>query len=210
MIYTIIGMSNSGKSYWSSKLAEEMGFVRYCVDDMIEEKLAPYLIDNGYKGIADVSKWMGQPYEERYGQNSDKYLQFEEETMNQILDKLAINIQSDVVIDTTGSVIYTSESILSKIKNQSKVVYLETPAEIVDEMLEKYLKEPKPVFWGKSFDKKEEETNLEALSRCYPELLKFRQARYKVIADITIDYFTLRAENFDLDQFLKTIQNEIL
>ncbi|MEK7623365.1 MAG: hypothetical protein AAB408_01700 [Patescibacteria group bacterium] len=65
LVLTLIGMSNVGKSFWSQKLAD-VGFSRYCCDDLIETKLAPQLLAQGYKGIADVAAWLGLPYEPQF------------------------------------------------------------------------------------------------------------------------------------------------
>jgi hypothetical protein len=51
----LIGMSGSGKSYWSAKLAQQ-GFGHFCCDAMIAAKLAPDLIkpddDGGVDGVS--------------------------------------------------------------------------------------------------------------------------------------------------------------
>ena len=66
MVITFIGMSSVGKSAWSTKLEELKGFRRYCCDDLIEKYLGPEFKALGYLGINDVSRWMGQPYDQRY------------------------------------------------------------------------------------------------------------------------------------------------
>ena len=43
MKISIVGMSGSGKTYWSKKLESE-GFKRFCCDDLIEEKLEKIFI----------------------------------------------------------------------------------------------------------------------------------------------------------------------
>ena len=85
LIVCIIGMSGSGKTYWSKKLARN-GFTCLCCDDLIEEKLSPKLVKLGFKGTADVSKWMEQPYEIHYQKNAAEYLKCEIEVMQEILE----------------------------------------------------------------------------------------------------------------------------
>lgn len=195
MKLTFIGMSNTGKTHWSKKL-ERMGFVRFCCDDLIEERLEKELKRQGYRGIADVAKWMGQPYETRYGKTSKQYLAAERETMNYVLKLVdALALTTSVVIDTTGSVIYHGDRILNALKKRTTVVYLETPASVQKEMHQLYLKDPKPVIWGKSFKKTDQETDTDALARCYPQLLAYRTRRYEGLADITLDYFMLRQKH---------------
>ncbi|MBD3202988.1 hypothetical protein GF327_01730, partial [Candidatus Woesearchaeota archaeon] len=69
MIISMIGMSNSGKTYWSKKLEKKYNFQRYTCDDIIRKKLKKILKKQGFSGIKDVSEWMGQPYEKRYEKN---------------------------------------------------------------------------------------------------------------------------------------------
>jgi shikimate kinase len=207
MVISIIGMSNIGKSYWSKRLQNEKDFVVYSCDDMIEQRLAPYLQNLGYKGIADVSKWMGQPYEPQYPENSEIYLEFEKEVMQEIFTKLANNTPNiNVAIDTTGSVIYTGDNIINQLRQLSKVVYLPTPSNIQDQMLQLFIREPKPVYWGEIYQPIIDEGQEQALSRCYKLLLNYRTQRYESICDITLDYLALRDPQFTIDQFIENIK----
>ncbi len=88
MILTLIGMSGTGKTYWSKKL-EEKGFIGYCCDDLVEELLGNELKKLGYQGIQDVSKWMGQPYDAEYKETSATYLQVETAIMQKLLNDIA-------------------------------------------------------------------------------------------------------------------------
>ncbi len=205
MRIALIGMSGSGKTYWSKRLAQR-GFVRFCCDDMIEQKLEHELIPLGYAGIADVSRWMGQPYDARYGQTSSKYLQFEEDSMQEIIAAISsLTPAANVVIDTTGSVIYTGSTTLQQLKEVSRIVYLETSQLVQKKMYELYLQDPKPVIWGSSFDKKTGETDLSTLARCYPDLIAYRNKRYQQYADCTIAYSVHQQKNLSIDQFLALI-----
>lgn len=205
MKISLIGMSGSGKSYWSKQI-QGKGFKRFCIDDLIEEKLGDELKHLGYNGINDVSKWMGQPFDQQYPQASKRYLDFEQEVTEEILTVIEkTKNHKNIVIDTTGSVIYLDKEILQKLSTLTTVVYLETPASIQQKMYQLYIKEPKPVIWGDSFNKKPHEKNIEALKRCYPELLAFRTKKYEKLADVTLDYFEVREPGFTLDTFLKKI-----
>lgn len=208
MKISLIGMSGSGKTYWSKKL-EEKGFKRFCCDDLIEEKLGKELKHLGYSGIAGVSRWMGQPYDKQYEQTSNQYLDFEKEVMNQVLSFVEkADENENIVIDTTGSVIYTGDEILKKLTKLTKVIYLETPASVKEEMYQLYLKDPKPVIWGESFNKQNNESDMDALARCYPELLAFRTKQYEKLSDITLDYHMLRKSDTTLEKFIKLISND--
>lgn len=206
MKISLIGMSGSGKSYWSKKL-EEKGFKRICCDDLIEKRLDSELKKLGYSGISDVSKWMGQPYDKRYKKNSQKYLRFEIEVMEEICNYLKrADNNENIVVDTTGSVIYIDNNILNSLKQYSKIVNLHTPSLIQKKMYEEYMKNPKPVIWADAFSKMKKESNIKALMRCYPNLLNLRIKKYKDIAEIIFDYYILRDNIFDESKFIEIIK----
>ncbi len=205
MKISLIGMSNTGKSFWAKEL-EKIGFERYCCDDLIEQRLGPQLKRLGYRGIADVSKWLGQPYDERHLKNSRKYLSLESQMLHDIclaIDKLAKN--SPVVIDTTGSVIYARTNVLERLAKLTKIIYLEVPAAVEQKMYELYIKEPKPVVWCNAFSKQPGEVAITALGRCYPQLLRSRAAMYKQLANVTVDSFKLRQPGFDVKDFVQLV-----
>lgn len=201
-IITLIGMSGSGKSYWSKKL-EERGLRRICCDYEIEKKLAPVLKQHGFKGIQEVAKWLGHPYEPQFFENQAAYLQCEKEVMAETVKMLETGVAGNMVIDTTGSIIYTGGNICSTLKKYTAVVYLDTPLSVREQMLALYLKEPKPVVWGSHFNRKTGESEMQALARCYPKLLAWRSRQYKKYADITLDYYKLRAPDFCVESFLE-------
>jgi len=194
-------MSGSGKSQWSTELAE-LGYLRFCCDELIADKLAPELIRSD--GISlDLGEWMGFPYEPRYKEREYKYLACEIEVIGEILLYLCGNNPGEkVVVDTTGSVIYTGKDMLEKLKSNSTVVHLETPPEVKERMLKVYLDQPRPVLWRDVFSKKPGETNEEALARCYPRLLFSRQRLYEQYADVTIDYYVRNRKGFGVKDFL--------
>lgn len=205
MKISLIGMSGSGKTYWAKKLKAK-GFKYFCCDDLIEEKLGDELKQLGYAGIKEVASWMGQPFDVRYSERSKKYLHCEKEVMNETFEALEhIPNIHDVVIDTTGSVIYTDISIMKKLSELTKVVYLQIPKTVQEEMYRLYLKDPKPVIWGSSFSQKNGETNMDALRRCYPKLLDFRIKKYEEIADIILNYQMLRNNTFGIEDFIEVV-----
>ncbi len=198
----LIGMSGAGKSYWAQELAR-FGYAHICCDDLIEKKLAPLLKKHGYRGIADVSKWLGQPYDLRHQTNQNHYLQCEREVMCAIFGTIQHNtLHKRTVIDTTGSVIYIGTELCTMLKKYTRVVYLDTPKKVHKEMLEIYLRDPKPVLWGNIFEKRKNENNRSALTRCYPQLLAYRTNRYKQYAHVTLPYHTLRSTSFSAENFI--------
>lgn len=209
MKISLIGMSNSGKTHWSTKLSQELekiGFARFCCDDLIEQKLDKELKKQGFSGIADVARWMGQPYEKKYKENSQKYLKLEKEAMEEILKNLKnMAKEQNAVVDTTGSVIYLGDKFMERLRKATTIVYLDTPFSEQKKMYDNYIKNPKPVIWGNSFKKINGQSSFEALSSCYPKLLAFRTKRYKKFADKTLDYHLVRRPNFSVGEFLNNI-----
>lgn len=205
MILSLIGMSGSGKTYWAKKL-EATGFKRYSCDDMIEQKLASELHKLGYQGINDVAKWLGQPFESHYQHTSKKYLELELECMEETFSQVLAHPNQDTIIDTTGSFIYMPEQTIQDLQKLSKVVFLSTPQVVKDAMLNQYFADPKPVIWGSRFQKRADESSLQAVKRCYPELLNHRIEQYKQIAHTTMSYFLLRQHDFTQQDFLERIQ----
>ncbi len=199
MSIALIGMSNLGKSHWALKL-DALGYTRVCVDDEIEKLLAPYLVSQGYSGIADVSRWMGQPYDPQFKKHSAIYLQFERQVMWRVVWRMLKG--EKLVVDTTGSVIYCGWPMLSLLWLLGTVVLLDAPESHQQELFEKYIAEPKPVLWGdNTYRPYHGEEPKVALARCYPELLRTRNQRYKRWAQVTLDYFELRRPGFGVGDF---------
>jgi shikimate kinase len=199
-------MSGIGKSHWSSKLAKQ-GFRRFGCDELIAEKLKSELTTSN--GITrPMGEWMGFPFEPGYGTRQQKYLEYEIEVMHEILDWLeSASSAGDekIVIDTTGSVIYTGQSVLERLHRQTKVVYLDMPLVVQEQSRIAYRQDPAPVLWLDKFDQQPGETKEQALARCYPLLLTSRTTAYRNWADITLDYYQLREESFTTDDLLSEI-----
>ena len=207
MRISLIGMAGSGKSYWSKKLAQN-GFRRFCCDDLIAEKLAPSLIrpDGTTMGMGE---WMGFPYEHHYTKHESQYLTCEIAVLTEILDYLTSHEntpEENIVVDTTGSVIYTGKEILQGLCRFTTVIYLLTPPKIQEQLLNAYITKPHPMLWRDSFTKKSGETNREALARCYPHLLSARTRLYARYAAVEVDYYQRTKKGFTVREFLHAIQ----
>ncbi len=206
MRLSLIGMSGSGKSYWSTKLAER-GFRHFCCDALIAARLAPELIRPDESRMT-MGEWMGFPYEPHYAEREARYLTCEVAVLEEILDGLgrrADDSEEDVVVDTTGSVIYVGEALLGKLRQRTTVVHMATPPEAQERMLQKYLANKRPVLWRGMFDTNPGETNEEALARCYPKLLSSRERLYEHLADVTVGYDEQHREGFGVDGLLQII-----
>ncbi len=189
------------------KLAE-YGYRRICCDDMIAARLASEL-RRPDGSTANMGAWMGLPYEWGYKGRESKYLTYEVQVMMDILKDLEgqeEKVKENIVVDTTGSVIYTGDAILTRLKGRTTVVYLPIPPEAQETMLKAYLSNPGPMLWRSTFSRRPKETNKEALARCYPQLVITRQRLYESYADVTIDYYTRREEGFDVEDFLSLIR----
>ncbi len=72
MLISPIGMSDSGKSYWSEKLARH-GFRRFCLDALIAQKLSGKLRRKD-PGPLTLGEWMGFPFQDGYQEREELYL----------------------------------------------------------------------------------------------------------------------------------------
>lgn len=194
-----IGMSNIGKSFRNKQLEKKMGFERISIDREIGERL----------GLADmnkVSKWMGYPFDSQYKKAEKEYLDLEEE-----LTKRPPKQGKNTVLDSTGSIIYTSSELLEYIKKEYLVVHLSCPESLTQQMIHSFFRRIKPVIWGNMFQKKEGESNEEALKRCYPKLLKYRRKKYENLGDITIHGSISRddSKKYPIKRFFKEIQKAL-
>ncbi|NQV89300.1 MAG: hypothetical protein HQ488_03205 [Parcubacteria group bacterium] len=199
MIISLIGMSNCGKSHWSKKLESEQGYARLCCDDIIAGQLSDLLPNVEITDMDAFAAWMGMPYEFGYQEREAAYLSAEEAALFKVMDQAR---GENVVIDTTGSVIYLSEKVLRILKDISTVVYLEATDEQLTEMTELFFQNPKPLVWAENFSMEPTETQDQALRRCYPELLHWRQNRYKMLADRTLGYERTHGHSYSVDQLL--------
>src|SRR6202045_1842483 len=120
----LVGMSGSGKTFWTRKLAAA-GWKSVCCDDLIERRLAPRLAAGGHSGINGVAAWMGWPNSGTYMQPEAEYLRGEIGVMDEFLNNLEKDSSGTaIVLDTTGSVIYAQNNILMRLRRQMTVVHL--------------------------------------------------------------------------------------
>jgi hypothetical protein len=213
----LVGMSGSGKSFWTKKLAAA-GWWSVCCDDLIEKRLAPRLAVGGYSGINGVAGWMGWPNSVTYTQREVEYLAEEIGVMDEFLS----NIEKDssatpIVLDTTGSVIYAQNNILMRLRRQMTVVHLANTEDEQRMLVERYLNDPKPVLWRGTFHVKDQETPRETVARCYPLLIAARRKSYETLAHCAVRVSELRAKHAsdlennaaDVERFLQKIREQV-
>ena len=207
MKFSLIAMSGSGKSYWSAKLANR-GFRHFDCDRMIASKFGPVLTSSD-GSILSLGEWMGFPYHSGYQRREAQYLEYEKKVLWEIFEAIEsdpASPESKIVIDTTGSVIYTGNELLDKLRRFTTVVYLEIPFELKDQMLRAYRADPRPVLWQGKFDRKPQEKIADTLARCYPELLAERERLYKRCAHVTIPHSQYRQRGWEVADFLDAIE----
>jgi len=112
------------------------------------------------------------------------------------------------VLDTTGSVIYSGNNLLMRLRRQMTIVHLAASAEEQQLLIERYLNDPKPVLWRGAFQPKSGEKPRETVARCYPALIAARRQSYEALAHCTLQVAALRDGSLDAPSFLKMIQDK--
>ena len=200
----LIGMSGAGKTFWTRQIAET-GVPAISCDDVIEEKLASRLQAGGYAGINGVAAWMGWPDSTTYAEREAHYLAEEIATLDGILSGLEKDLQRSLVVDTTGSVIYTGNHLLMRLRRLMKVVYLAASDREQQLLIERYLGDPKPVLWRGAFVPRPGETPRETVGRCYPNLIAARRQSYAALAHATLQVAELRELPHSAEAFLAKV-----
>lgn len=204
----LIGMSGAGKTFWTKKLAAE-GWPAVSCDDRIEEKLRSRLAAGGYAGINGVAAWMGWPDSATYAEREAQYLAEEIGTLGEVLTDLDQHPEKQLVLDTTGSVIYTGNNLLLRLRKRMTVVYLAASPEEQQLLIERYLNDPKPVLWRGAFQPKKSEAPRETVARCYPALMSARRQSYETLAHCTLQVTELRDSSLEAEAFLSKIRNQV-
>jgi hypothetical protein len=201
----IIGMSGAGKTFWTKRLAEA-GHPSFSCDDGIEHRLHSRLSAGGYSGINGVADWMGWPDSPAYQEREAEYLAQEITVLDEVLAHLERDPARELILDTTGSVIYTGTNLLWKLRRQMSVVYLAASEEEQHLLIERYLTDPKPVLWRGAFQPRPGETAKQTVARCYPILIAARRRSYEALAHCTIPVADLRHAKPHADSFLEKVR----
>jgi len=112
------------------------------------------------------------------------------------------------VLDTTGSVIYTGNNLLMRLRRQMTIVHLAASTEEQQLLIERYLSDPKPVLWCGAFQSRAGEKPRETVARCYPALIGVRRQSYEALAHCALQVSALRDRSLDAPAFLKMIQDK--
>lgn len=204
---SLIGMSGAGKSHWALKLAAA-GFRVISIDDRIEKQLAPELTAGRHRGIGGVAAWMGWPDDPAYREHEKQYLECEVKSMGEALDEIQASGGEGIILDTTGSVVYTGEEICRRMQNLTTVVYLEASPTEEEVLIARYLSDPKPVLWGDQFGRRPGESTHDAIARCYPHLIASRKKLYQRYAHRVVSVERLRKLTLDARGFLELLEGQ--
>src|SRR5207244_9421743 len=158
----------------------EAGHPRRCCDDRIEERLHSRLQVGGHAGTRGVAAWMGWPDSVTYASREVDYLAEEIATLNEVLTELERDPAKELVLDTTGSVIYAGNNLLLRLRRQMTVVYLAASAGEQQLLVERYLSDPKPVLWRGAVEARTGEAAVETGGGCFPLLIGGRRRSYEV------------------------------
>src|SRR6202521_410328 len=200
----LIGMSGSGKTFWTKRLAAT-GRPTVSCDDRIEQRLATRLAAAGYAGINGVAAWMGWPDSPSYAGREADYLAEEIHTLDEILSALEKKREQELILDTTGSVIHTGNNLLMRLRRQMTIVYLAASAAEQQLLIQRYLTDPKPVLWRGAFQPKKGEAPQETVARCYPTLIAARRQSYEALAHCSVPVAELRDTALDAAAFLEKV-----
>jgi len=192
-----IGMSNIGKSHRSQQFSDKFGFEVYGVDDKMWDL-------QGFSDWEEASRWMGYPFDEQYEQTQKDYLEMEKN----LTLKCSID-DKNIILDTTGSVIYLDEEVVDFIKNNFLVIALDASSSLLKIMKEEFFVKPKTIVWGDHFEIEDGEHGIDALRRCYPSLLEWRIAKYRDFADVIIPGEVSRSSDVPEDRFFEIIKNSL-
>jgi hypothetical protein len=199
-------MSGAGKTYWSQKLAAS-GWPAVCCDAQIEKRLEARLREGGYAGINGVAAWMGWPDSSTYLEREAQYLREENEVLGELLSELERDPAKSLILDTTGSVIYTGNHLLFRLRKLMTIVYLAASESERQLLLERYLSDPKPVLWRGVFLPNAGESPRETVARCYPVLTEARRRSYEALAHCTLSVSELHDPALSAEDFLEKISN---
>ncbi|HKM67265.1 MAG TPA: hypothetical protein VJX70_08875 [Candidatus Acidoferrum sp.] len=191
MRLALIGMSGTGKSHWTQRIAAA-GYPAISCDAQIEERLKPALEAGNHSGINGVAAWMGWPDRATYAEREAAYLSEEIAALDEVLTDLEKIPEHELVLDTSGSVIYVGNHLLHRLRKQMLVVYLSASMDEQQLLIRRYLEDPKPVLWRGAFQARKGETPHDTVGRCYPALIAARRQSYEALAHCSLSVSDLR------------------
>ncbi len=194
MRLALVGMSGTGKTYWSQRLAEP-GYLHVCCDDLIAARLDLDSSDSE-ESIAVLSAWMGFPWDDGYRDRAQQYRQHEADVLESALAWVPGDGTERVVLDTTGSLVYLGSELLGRMRDLFIVLHLETPTEVQEEMVETFISRPTPLIWPEEYCSDLFADELDSLRSLFPRLLQERERLYSDLSHIGVSLATRRSPDF--------------
>ncbi|MEP3891792.1 MAG: hypothetical protein ABJN69_15160 [Hellea sp.] len=193
-----IGMSNIGKSYTAMRLATKYDFSLIEVDKLIWENL-------GHDSMEAFAHWQGHPYTDGYGAREAHSISLETEATRKALK----TVKRNPMIDTTGSVIYTDGDVLSLLRQDFYIVYIEAESDHIERLKVQYFKHPKPLIWAGHYQKLDGKTETESILDCYPKLLASRGKAYASHADVVLPSTLILNPDVDINAIYEALKPAI-
>ncbi len=190
-----IGMSNIGKSHRSKELATHKNFNVFGVDEAMSEHMGKSWPD-------EMAEWMGYPFEDRYPETQKIYSDWE----NKLTHSPPVPTEENFILDTTGSVVHLEDRVHDYLSENYLIVQLDTSELMIKEMVEAFFATPKTIIWGDHFQQQKGELGIDALRRCYPNLLKHRINKYRELADVTIPGEISRSQSVGPERFWEILR----
>jgi len=186
MRLAFIGMSGAGKSHWTSSIAIHLHATLISSDKFIRKKLGEEIGSNSYSDTLALSAWLGLPNSPDYPERANKYLCWEQESIKY---GLSVAQESDsIVMDTSGSVVHLEQSLLLQLKEKFKVIYLSFEEKQIDQVIDTYFSDPKPIIWGDSFTVDNSQSIHDQIVEAFPRLIAARRNAYQQLAHVTVPF----------------------
>lgn len=199
---SLVGMSGVGKSFLSNALKAEAGFTKVSCDEEIMRRLR-------FESMDEMAEWLGQPFSPGFKQRQRVYLDLETQSLKRYAAFVSSGrMESNLVIDTTGSVVHVRPEIRDRLGSLTTVVAIEASEAHDKDMLKQYLDEPKPVVWGDLWTPGDDESNEDAIARCYPLLTAYRRPLYRSMAHVIVPMEVARGFS-DTDEFLGHVREAL-
>lgn len=205
---TFIGFSGSGKSHYSKELKRLYDWDIIDCDQLIREELNKRE-SLQLNSLTEVAHWHGSPKDPDFSRRDSLFLEIEDYVMSKLIS--APKKTKNTVIDTSGSFVLLAENTIIKFKKNTTLVYFQYEEEDMTQMIEQYLKDPKPVLWQHLYQPLPGEDYQKSISRCYVNLVNYRKKLYEKYADLKINISFKTRGNFKINNILEILkQNEVL
>ncbi len=184
---SFVGMSNIGKTHWSSRAAKYLGLERIDFDGLIGQLPFMSKLIEGISGKDEaerMGKYFRMPWKEGFEKRQAEFMRGETEVMDEQSSK------TGRVYDLTGSA-FMHPKPMQKIANSGLVIYLEASPEaqkdVLNDLVAGFKEGPKPVCWPDD-DEVPRPKSEDEFEECFAKLLAYRAKKYAEYADVTIPY----------------------